>query len=167
MNARFSRALIAKNALETKYKIRCFVPMQKKTVICKGKKELKKITPVFLNLIFVYTTQTHIKEITTIYPYLHFQYQQIEGRNQPLIIPQQQMEMFINTVEGNLDKIEYIEQDYYTGERVRITEGYFKDKEGILVKIKGKRSKQFVVAIEGLIAVSLLDVPVEQIERIN
>jgi transcription antitermination factor NusG len=56
---------------------------------------------------------------------------------------------------------------FEVGERVRITDGAFKGCEGRLTKIEGKRSKHFIVAIDGVIAVSISGIKADEMEKIK
>jgi transcription antitermination factor NusG len=79
------------------------------------------------------------------------------------------MQQFIVVCNEMDDKAEILageEAHFEVGERVRITGGAFKGCEGRLIKIEGKRSKRFVVAIEGIIAVAVSGITAENIEKI-
>ncbi len=86
-----------------------------------------------------------------------------------MVVPNEQMERFRTFVEGNLDRIKYVDitdLNLKAGEKVRINSGPFKGKEGLLVKVNGRRSKQVVVSIDGLLAVVVNDIDASMIERV-
>ena len=53
------------------------------------------------------------------------------------------------------------------GTRVRIHGGPFEGREGVLLRVKGKRSKSLVVSIEGFISAVVADVSPEFIEKLS
>ncbi len=168
MRAMFNRALITHELLE-KQSILSFVPMEMRDIIIKGKRTKQKLVPVILNLIFINATPSKIKELCYKYSYLQCIYGKLEGKNSPIIIPDKEMYEFIDVVNNHTNDIVYITPENFNisaGDRVKITYGALKDKEGILVKVKGKRSKQVVVAIDGLIAAMITTIDAEMIEKI-
>ena len=79
------------------------------------------------------------------------------------------MQQFMAVCNEMDDKAEILsgeDVNFEVDERVRITDGAFKGCEGKLVKIEGKRSKHFVVAIDGIIAVSISGIKASDIEKI-
>mgnify|MGYP003304380950 CR=1 FL=1 len=79
------------------------------------------------------------------------------------------MQQFIticNEMDDNAEVLAGEEAHFEVGEQVRVTGGAFKGCEGKLVKIEGKRSKRFVVAIEGVIAVSVSGIKAEDLEKV-
>lgn len=155
LQAMHGKAMTAQR-LFSQISIETFVPMEKRPITVKGKKVQTKLVPIFLNLIFVKSTLDYIKEIKSQYGYLYYLTHNVNGVKQPIIVPMAEMERFINFVDGNFEHIDYIDTkglDIKKGERVKITSGVFKGKDGTFVKITGKRNKQIVVAIDGLLAV--------------
>ena len=80
------------------------------------------------------------------------------------------MQQFIAVCNDMSDSTEFLSEeplDFKVGQKVRVVRGPFKDIEGRLVKIEGKRSKRFVVAIEEVIAVSVSGIKPEDVEPIE
>ena len=151
-NAMVAQRLFSQLSIET------FVPMEQRPVTVKGKKIIIKLVPILSNLIFVKSTIARIKEIKSTLTYLYYLNTNTGGEKQPMIVPMVEMEKFIQFLEGNFEHIEYIDTkglDIKKGERVKIISGVFKGKEGTFIKIIGKRSKQIVVEIDGLLAVAI------------
>ena len=149
---------IAAQRLFSQLSIETFVPMEQRSVTVKGKKVIPKLVPIFLNLIFVKSTFARIKEIKSTCTYLYYLTHNVNGKKQQMIVPMVEMEQFVNFVRNNFEHIDYVDtKGLYInkGERVKIISGVFKGKEGTFIKIAGKRSKQIVVAIDGLLAVSI------------
>ncbi len=158
MNATYGNAMNAQ-ALLSSLSICSYVPMEYKSVQVGGKM-VQKLKPIMQNLIFVKAPYSTIKEISTDHRYLHFQYTKVGGdnRNRPIIVDSEEMERFIDFVDGRFGEVEYIDTTDFNikkGERVLVTEGIFSGKEGVLVSVAGRRYKQIVVAIDGVLAIQI------------
>lgn len=167
MRATYGRNLMAQRLLEVQ-KIESFVPMRKRTTRV-GRRIKSDMVPVVRDLIFVCGEREVVQEAKEKIPYLHYITQPIGGRNVPIEVPAEQMEQFI-AICNEVEDAEFLvgeESRFEVGERVRITKGSLIGREGVLLKIEGKRSKRFVVAIEGLIAVSVSGIKAEDIERVE
>ena len=168
MRATYGRNLMAQRLLETE-KIESFVPMRKRTTKV-GRRIKTDLVPVVRDLIFVLGERDTIQEVKGRIPYLHYITRPAEGKNIPVEVPEEQMQQFIAVCNEMDDKAEILageEAHFEVGERVRVTGGAFRGCEGSLVKIEGKRSKRFVVAIDGVIAVSVSGIKAEDLERIE
>ncbi len=171
MKATYNRALSAQKMLKER-SIHSFVPMEKRAVSNRNNVKKERLVPVFSNLIFICTTLAKIKSICSVYDYLHYIYTYDSGKNIPVIVPDEQMERFIAIIEGkNNDDIEFIdcnEIDFKSGERVEIiAEGYLKGQIGTFVKIKDRRNRKVVIAIEGVMAIVLTTIRAADIKRIK
>ena len=167
MRATYGRNLMAQRLLEAE-KIESFVPMRKRTTKT-GRRIKTDYVPVVRDLIFVHGERGIIQEAKGRIPYLHYITRQEGGKNIPIEVPQSQMQSFIAVCNEMDDKGEILsaeETNFEVGERVRIIQGSFKGCEGMLVKINGKRNRRFVVAIEGVVAVSVSGIKAEDMEKI-
>lgn len=169
MSATYGRELKIKEKLE-ELQIKCFIPM--KTTFSKEKgKVIKKTAPVIKNLIFVYVDRSTIQRVKTKYQYLQYQTHRIDGKIIPIIVPLLQMENFISLIDVNEDKIEFIDTndvDFKTGEKIEvIATGNLKGQIGTLVKIKGKRNRRIIVAIEGVMAIAFATLKITDVKKIN
>ena len=167
MRATYGRNLMVQRLLEMQ-KIESFVPMRKRTVKS-GRRIKTDMIPVVRDLIFVLSERDIIQEVKGKIPYLHYITRPTEGRNTPVEVPEEQMQQFIRVCTEMDEQAELLSEEmmnFEVGERVRITEGAFKGCVGQLTKIEGKRSKRFVVAIEGVIAVAISGITAKDIERI-
>ena len=168
MRATYGRNLMAQRVLATA-KIESFVPMRKRTTKV-GRRIKTDLVPVVRDLIFVLGERDTIQEIKGRIPYLHYITRPAEGRNTPIEVPIEQMQQFIaicNEMDDGAEILAGEEAHFEVGERVRVTGGAFKGCEGKLVKIEGKRTKRFVVAIDGVIAISVSGIKAEDMERIE
>lgn len=167
MRATYGRNLMAQRVLDGE-KIESFVPMRKRTTKI-GRRVKTDLVPIVRDLIFVLGERERIQEIKGRLPYLHYIMRPGEGKNLPIEVPAEQMQQFIAVCNEMDDKAEVIaaeEAHFEVGERVRITRQGLQGCEGRLVKIEGKRSKRFVVEIEGVIALSITGIKAEDIEKI-
>ena len=162
LQAMYGKALKAEQLLND-ILIDSFVPMESKIELRKGKKSIIKRVPIISNLVFAYSTFTRIKELCAVHSYLYYRVQCNASRD-PMFVPRDQMQQFIDFVQTDgdevVEKLEYINPDSFNlkkGELVRITKGPFVGKTGTLVKVLGEHRKQIVVAIDGLLAVTIKD----------
>ena len=168
MRATYGRNLMVQRLLEMQ-KIESFVPMRKRTVKS-GRRIKTDMIPVVRDLIFVLSERDIIQEVKGKIPYLHYITRPTEGRNTPVEVPEEQMQQFIRVCTEMDEQAELLSEEmmnFEVGERVRVIGGAFKGCEGKLVKIEGKRSKRFVVSIEGVIAVSVSGIKAEDMEKIE
>ncbi len=137
--------------------INVFVPMISVADGCKG----RKLVPIINHLIFADTDTSAIRRIRETNRYIYYR-ADLTNNKEPMIVPRDEMEHFIDFIQSGggegYNEIEYIDVDSFNireGERVRITDGTFKGKEGVFVKIRGKHLKQIVVAVSGLISIKV------------
>ena len=167
MRATYGRNLMAQRTLDLD-KIESFVPMRKRTIKvgCRVKTDL---IPVVRDLIFVLGERETVQEAKSRIPYLHYIVRPVEGKNLPVEVPEEQMQQFIAVCKEMDEDAELFageEAHFEVGERVEVVNGSFKGHQGLLVKIEGKRSKRFVVAIDGIIAVAVSGITAKDIKHI-
>ena len=168
MRATYGRNLMAQKLLEVQ-KIESFVPMRKRTVKV-GHRIKTDMIPVVRDLIFVLGERNEIQEAKGKIPYLHYITRPTEGKNIPVEVPTEQMKQFIavcNDIDNDAEIIAGDKAHFEIGERVRITHGKFIGREGMLVKIEGRRSKRFVVAVDGVLAISVAGIKSDEMEKIE
>ena len=155
MRATYKREMVAKEYLEGKG-IEVFVPLKREVKVVRGIK--RKVTvPAINSLIFVYAQKEALQSAKFGVEYLQYLTRKLDGRNVPIIVPDRQMEQFKAVVEDDtIDKIYYApgELNMAQGKKVRVHGGPMDGVEGVLLKVKGKRAKQFTMEVEGTIAIS-------------
>ena len=167
MRATYGRNLMAQRCLEAS-EIESFVPMRKRTVKL-GHRIKTDMIPVVRDLIFVLGEREQVQEAKSRIPYLHYITRPAEGRNVPVEVPGEQMRQFIALCNEMDDKAELLsgeEAHFEVGERVEVIGGSLKGHRGLLMKIEGTRSKRFVVAIDGVIAVSVSGITAKDLKHI-
>ncbi len=169
MRATYRRELIAQRQLDTRG-IESFVPMRQEMQI-KGGRRRRKLVPAIHNLIFVHAEPSVLQAEKAKMPYLQYMIRRgINERGEKIVVPTDQMERFIaitNSEEAELLYLGASDIPLAEGMRVRIHGGSCDGQEGQLMKLPGFRNRKVVVAIEGVIAVILVNVAPEQIEVLD
>ena len=166
MRATYRREPDAMRLLE-KEKMGCFVPMQYKISIKKGKK-VRALVPVVHNLLFVHARPLDVKRVKSQVSYLQYITDTRSGRK--IIIPDVEMQRFIAVAGTYNDHLLYFQPDELNlskGTKVRVTGGDFAGQEGIFLKVKGARDRRVVIEIQGVIAVAMATIHPDLIEVIK
>lgn len=166
MRATYRREPDAMRLLE-KEKLGCFVPMQYKISIRRGKK-VRVLAPVIHNLLFVHARPSDLKRVKSKVTYL--QYITDTRSGQKIIVPDIEMQRFIAVAGTYNDHLLYFrpeELNLSKGTKVRITGGEFAGQEGIFLKVKGARDRRVVIEIRGVIAVAMTTLHPDLIEVIK
>lgn len=134
--------------------IRSFIPMKEDVVERRGRKS-KVIVPAVSNLVFVYAMPSTIKTIKPQIPRMQYKTMRSGEKNTIITIPEKEMNDFIAVTSAMAGHVTYYAPEEICltkGTRVRIIGGgLFDGAEGVLVKMKGHRSRSFVVAIHDLV----------------
>lgn len=166
MRATYRRETEAMRLLE-KEKINCFVPMQYKISIKRGKK-VRALVPVVHNLLFVHALPADIQRVKSQATYL--QYITDTRSGQKITVPTSDMKRFIAVAGTHNDHLLYFrpeEINLSKGTRVRILGGEFEGQIGVFVKVKGARDRRVVIAIHGVIAVAMATIHPDLIEVVG
>lgn len=139
--------------------------------MCHGVKR-RVLVPVIPNLVFVHATQKEIVKFKqNDCNFLQFVIWKKSTGPEYLVVPDSQMENFIKVasqaeVDSCFHRLDEI--DFHRGMRVRVHDARFEtgSAEGMLVKVKGRRNRRFVVVLDGVGALSV-DVPADSIEVIK
>lgn len=166
MRVTYHRELEAKRLLDEKG-VENFIPMKYVKSARTGK---KRLVPVIHNIIFVRTTASRIAELKSpsCIPLLQYMMDQRLGKK--ITVPEKQMRTFIAVTGTYDDSLRFFgptEISFAKAQKVRITGGIFEGCEGVLVKVKGHRSKQVVVEVKGVVSVALVSVHPELVSPIE
>ena len=159
MSATFGRELKARDYLE-KNGVESFVPMKYQMVNDRKRGKVRKLVPAISNLIFVHTTKDRIQALKTSVDYLQYLTMPIDGRNIPILVPENQMRPFIAVCETLNENLVYLSPDEINLERgtpVRIVGSAFDGIEGTFVKVNKRRKKQVVVQVQGVVVVMIAE----------
>lgn len=156
MSAPYRRELIAVERF-SKEGFECFVPLRRRPVkLRNGKSEIRNV-PAVPNLIFVRALRSEIQDVKGRVAVAQYLTRREGDRNIPITIPDREMANFRLALEKSGEKTIYIdpsEVDIRKGTKVRIVGGMLDGLEGILMKVKGARSRRLVVMIEGITALA-------------
>lgn len=166
MRVTYGREEKIKDALDA-LEVRNFLPMQRlRGWVDEDGVPHQNIVPAIRNLIFVNASQQRITELKMYNkdcqplrymtnPFPH------DDNDYLLTVPDRQMENFIKVATVQDDRLLYLDPnaDFLRkpGQKVRITDGDFKDAEGVIKRIKN--NKRVVVEIQGVAALAITFVP--------
>ena len=174
MRVTYGREESIKDALES-LGVRTFLPMQRlRGYVDEAGEPHENLQPAIRNLIFVYSSQQKITELKM----YNKSCQPLRYMTNPfshsdddylLTVPERQMDNFIRVASVQDDRLHYLDPNneflQKPGRRVRITDGDFKDAEGVIKRIKN--NKRIVVEIKGVAAVAITFVPAVWLEPIE
>lgn len=145
-----------------------YIPKKYTVQVYHGKKT-RRLVPVIPNLIFVHASHSQIIEFKQKCNFLQFMMWKMSTGLEYLTVPDNQMSNFIKISSQYDEDLKYYkpeEIDFKKGTRVRIHGGQFDGLEGTFIKLKGTRSKQVVVKLDNIMAVSA-QIHLDLIEVIN
>ncbi|MBQ7774111.1 MAG: UpxY family transcription antiterminator [Bacteroidales bacterium] len=155
MRATYKREMIAKDYLLSKG-LEVYVPMKTVIKVVRGIKR-KLPVPAINSLIFVHAQKDVLQQVKWGVEYLQYMTRKEDGKNVPIVVPQKQMDQFMQIVQDDTISKTFFtpeEVDLSAGTKVRVHGGPFDGYEGVLAKVKGKRKKQFFLDIPNVVAVS-------------
>ena len=158
MSATYHRELRAQSLLDAQ-SVDSFIPMRQVLCAATARHPARaQLVPVVHNLIFVRTTPAVIRQAKQGIPFLQYLTWKHDGRRHPIVVPDREMERFMavcNTLDGHLRYFKPDDVSLDSGTQVRIVGGLFDGQEGVLVRVKGCRSKRVVVMVQGVIAMAI------------
>lgn len=155
MRATYKREFLAKEYLEGKG-IEVFVPVRREVKVVRGIKRMVT-KPAINSLIFVYAQKEALQQVKFGIEYLQYHTRKLNGKNIPIIVPSAQMEQFRKVVEDDtVDKRFFApgEINLAEGTKVKVHGGALDGYEGVLIKIPGRRNRQFFLDLEGVVSVN-------------
>ena len=169
MSATFRREIKARAILEDAG-MECFIPMKYTAVTKRNGRKVKELVPAVHNLVFVHARQEDIQKIKKDIPFLQWLTHPSEGRNLPIVVPDRDMEQFIQVTRDSNEQLVYLrpdEIDLKKGTPIRILGGPFNGIEGTFIKIHGHRNRRVVVMLKGLVGVAMAEVTPDLLEVIR
>ena len=155
MRSLFNTELKTKRKLD-EAGIRNFIPMDCRIQIMRGCKR-KTYVPVVRNLMFVYSNEDALAPFLAADSKFQYTYRRGGHRNEPMVVPDEQMEEFMNALEKTEHPLFYTagELDLAKGTHIRVIGGPLDGIKGVFMKVKGARSKRLVVMIPETMAVAV------------
>ena len=141
-----------------KYGLEAFVPLQYTVKTVRGQKQ-RALVPALSGLIFAKGTLEEVKDylLEAHYP-VYIRRSTFSNKEDYLTVPTKEMEDFIAVTESHEEHVTYFrpeEISLQAGDRIRIKGGLYDGREGVIMRIKGKRNRQLVVQIPGFIAAAV------------
>lgn len=136
----------------------CYVPMTYRVLLV-HQRMVRRLVPAISELVFVYGSQSDISDFKrhckkTVY----WLSRPTASGPEYIIISDKDMDNFIRITHQHESEVTYFRPEELRlgkGDRIRILGGPLNGVEGVLLKIKGKREKQFVVSIPGIAAATI------------
>ncbi|WP_028902248.1 UpxY family transcription antiterminator [Prevotella sp. P6B4] len=140
------------------YGLEAFVPL-KYQIRTSLKQKQRILVPAISGLLFVKGTEEEVKAyVDRSHFQLYMRKSTFSNKEDYLTVPCKAMEAFIAVTENNEQHITYYRPDeikLQAGDQIRVKGGIYDGKEGIIMRIKGKRNKQLVVQIPGLLVAAV------------
>ncbi len=154
-----------------KKNIECFVPFRYELKNTPEGRKTRKLCPAIPTYVFVRTNYNTIRELNTFsLPYLKNAVLRRKDGNKLIVVSDEQMRHFMEIARHYEEQITYYqpgEVRLNKGTKVRVHGGPFDGLEGVLVKVKGKRSKRIVVEIPGVTVVATSEIHPDYIEVLD
>lgn len=136
----------------------CFVPLRYVVKTIKGTRQ-RTMVPALSGLMFIKGTVDELKEAIRDRKYgLYLRKSTFSNKEDYLTVSDHDMQNFITFTEQAGEKITYYAPDEIQlnpGDRIRVNGGLYDGREGIIMRVKGKRKKQLVVSIPGILIASV------------
>lgn len=137
-----------------KWGLEAFVPLVYQVKTHK-KQKYRALVPALPGLMFIKGTENEVKDYMnkSHFP-VYMRKSTFTNKEEFLTIPTQAMENFIAVTEKNEEHITYFrpeEISLQAGDRIIVKGGLYDGREGIIMRIKGKRNKHLVVQIPGML----------------
>jgi len=124
-------------------------------------------TELIPRLLFVRCTPSWLMEFKRLRNDMLMYYRDIET-GMPGRVRDAEMEAFKIVTSIKDENVRFLGPDqpaYHVGERVRVTQGFYKGAEGYIKRIR--KSRDLLVSIEGVAVVAISHVPPEYLEKVN
>lgn len=142
-----------------------FVPMCRRTVERRGKKE-QKVVPAVSNLCFVKSLRSDLDLfISQMGETCPARYIWDKSTRQPIVVPTKAMEDFMKVSLAMVDDVIYLQEisaKLREGQKVRVKAGPFEGVEGTVIRVK--RSRRVMVELPGMLAIATTFVKPEELE---
>lgn len=137
-----------------RYGLQAFVPLKYVVRTVRGQKQ-RALVPALSKLLFVKGTLEEVKDYILHARYVVFiRKSTFSNKEKYLTVPTKAMEDFIAVTENHEEHVTYFRPEEIAlqeGDQIRIKGGLYDGREGIIMRIKGKRNKHLVVQIPGML----------------
>ena len=140
------------------YGLEAFVPLTYEVRTKKGQK-YRALVPTLSRLLFIKGTLEEIKDyIQNAHYIVYIRKSTFSNKEDYLTVPNKAMEDFIAVTENHEAHVTYFRPEEISlqeGDKIRIKGGLYDGREGIIMRIKGKRNKHLVVQIPGMLVAAV------------
>ena len=148
------------------YGLEAFVPLKYQVKTLRGQKQ-RALVPALSGLLFIKGTLDEVQEyIQNAHYRVYIRKSTFSNKEDYLTVPTKAMEDFIAVTENHEAQVIYYrpeEISLQAGDQIRIKGGLYDGRDGIIMRIKGKRNKHLVVQIPGMI-VAAVELSPEMVE---
>lgn len=148
------------------YGLEAFVPLTYLVKTRRGQKQ-RTLVPALSRLLFVKGTLEEVKDyILHAHFIVYIRKSTFSNKEEYLTVPTKAMENFIAVTENHEQHVTYFRPDEISlqkGDHIRISGGVYDGREGIIMRIKGKRNRHLVVQIPGTL-IAAVELTPEMIE---
>ena len=142
-----------------KFGLEAFVPLRYQIKTIKHQKQ-RALVPAIPGLMFAKGTKDELKDYIQNHAnfVVYMRKSTFSNKEDYLTVPTKDMENFIAATEDHESHITYFrpeEINLQAGDRIRVKGGIYDGKEGIIMRIKGKRNKHLVVQIPGMLVAAI------------
>ena len=142
-----------------KFGLEAFVPLRYQIKTIKHQKQ-RALVPAIPGLMFAKGTKDELKDYIQNHAnfVVYMRKSTFSNKEDYLIVPNKAMEEFIAVTEDHEAHITYFrpeEINLQAGDRIRVKGGIYDCKEGVIMRIKGKRNKQLVVQIPWMLVAAI------------
>ena len=134
--------------------LEAFVPLTYQVKSLRGQKH-RALVPAISSLLFIKGTLEEVKDYIERTSYtVYIRKSTFSNKEEYLTVPNKAMENFIAVTENHEEHVTYFrpeEISLQAGDRIRIKDGLYEGREGVIMRIKGKRNKHLVVQIPGVL----------------
>ena len=152
-----------------RYGLRSFVPLKYDVKKVKGHDQ-RILVPALTKYIYVKGTLEEVQDyISNAHCPVFIHRSTFTGHKEFLTVPTQAMENFIAVTENNEKNVTYFnpsEIRLNVGDQIRIKGGIYDGREGVIMRIKGKRNRHLVVQIPGIL-IAAIEMSPEMIELVT
>ena len=152
-----------------RYGLRSFVPLAYSVKSVKGH-DRRVLVPALTKYIYVKGTLEEVQDyVLNAHFQVFIQRSTFTGHKEFLTVPTKAMEDFIAVTENNEERVTYFnpgEIRLNVGDQIRVKGGLYDGREGVIMRVKGKRNRHLVVQIPGIL-IAAIEMTPDMIEMID
>ena len=149
--------------------LEAFVPVRYVSKTLRGQKQRKMVAAIS-GYVFVKATTKELEDWIAKSHYSIFPRKStFTDKEDFLTVPDRDMQNFIAVIEKAGEHITFFKPDEIAlnpGDRIRVQGGLYDGREGVIMRIKGKRNKHLVVQIPGIL-IAAVELAPEMVELLN